>query len=249
MHISSIHIYPVKSCAAIDLTSSNVELNGLEFDRQWMLYSKSKGFLTQRQLPQMATIKTAIAGNELILDAQNMPALNLPINGMQNVKELSVKVWKREMSALDQGDEAAAWLNKYLATEDVSLLRTKPSEHFVDSRPILVISQASLNDLNSRLTKSIPMSRFRPNLVLENSQAYEEDILKTITINKTVLENSKPCTRCVITTTDQKSGIKTGTEPLKTLNSYRKTPKGIIFGQYFTVQMPGKIKVNDNVST
>ena len=248
MQVTSLYIYPIKSCAGISLTSAHINIRGFQYDRQWMLISLEEGFLTQRQFPKMATIKTHLTGTHLVLNATGMPTISVPLLSNPSQKPVSTRVWNTDIMASDQGDAATAWLSDYLELKDIRLMRMcdDSEKSFVDSRPILIISEASLEDLNRRLPHALPMDRFRPNLVIANCQAYEEDTWQQIQIGTMVLDSSKPCTRCVITATDQQTGARKGKEPLKTLSSYRKSPRGVTFGYYFIPTASGLIGVNDH---
>ena len=159
-----------------------------------------------------------------------------------------VTVWRDRVSAFDQGDEPAAWISALLG-RDARLVRIDPAarrrcdpawtadaeahSRFSDGYPLLVVSRASLDDLNSRLPAPLPMDRFRPNLVLDGLPPYGEDEVHEFTAEGIRLRVVKPCTRCSITTTDQAAGVVAGDEPLRTLKSYRwdAALHGVTFGQ------------------
>jgi uncharacterized protein YcbX len=160
----------------------------------------------------------------------------------------AVTVWKFSGSGIDCGDEAAAWCSEYLETP-LRLVRFDPGQprvcspewtpgtravtEFSDGYPMLVISRASLAELNSRLPKALPMERFRPNLVIDGVDAYDEDRIHELRAGDLAIRIVKPCTRCSITTTDQQRGAVDGVEPLATLKTYRhdRELKGVTFGQ------------------
>ena len=160
----------------------------------------------------------------------------------------SVAVWGDRCVGIDQGDAAAGWIGALLGRE-ARLLRFDPSSPrrsdpawtgdldafslFSDGFPLLVVSRASLEDLNSRLPVAVPIERFRPNLVLDGLPPYGEDRLHEIECGAVRLRIVKPCTRCVVTTTDQRSGERMGEEPIRTLKTYRwdAALHGVTFGQ------------------
>ena len=161
---------------------------------------------------------------------------------------MPVTVWKFEGRGIDCGDAAADWATRFLDAPlrlvrfDPELPRTCSAEwtqgitsttEFADGFPILVISRASLDDLNSRLPVPLPMERFRPNLVIDGVAAYDEDRMNELNEDGVTLRIVKPCTRCSITTTDQQRGERDGLEPLETLKGYRsdRELKGVTFGQ------------------
>jgi uncharacterized protein len=247
LHVASLHIYPIKSCAGISLTSVELDSRGFQYDRQWMLISSDQGFLTQRQQPKMAMIKPHLTQTHLILNAAGMSPISLSLESNPAKKRELTRVWNTDVMSSDQGNAVAAWFCHYLELQNVRLVRMceDSDTSFVDSKPILVISEASLDDLNRRLPNAIPIDRFRPNIVIAHGKPYQEDNCQQIHIGNLILESSKPCTRCIITATDQQTGKKKGKEPLKTLSTYRKSSGGVTFGYYFIPQGSGQISLND----
>jgi hypothetical protein len=244
--IAALNIYPVKSCRGMPLAAAEVMRTGLLDDRHWMLVRPNGRFVTQRELPRMALIGTSVGAGGLTLSAPGMPELSVPriVAGPAR----PVTVWKFDGRGIDCGAEAAAWATKYLETElslvafDQTLPRSCSPDwagdmpaitEFSDGFPILVISRASLDELNSRLPKALPMERFRPNVVIDGVGAYDEDRIHELRVNGVTLRLVKPCTRCSITTTDQERGAVDGVEPLRTLKEYRfdRELRGVAFGQ------------------
>jgi uncharacterized protein YcbX len=173
-----------------------------------------------------------------------MAALTIPFD--RSGATLPVTVWRDRLPAIDQGDAVAAWISAWIGTEarlvrfDSRLRRTCDPAYagdteahtaFADAYPLLVLSQASLADLNQRLASPLPLNRFRPNVVLSGIEAYDEDHIDELAVAGVTMKLVKPCTRCLITTTDQETG-KRGVEPLATLASYRMndTFGGVTFG-------------------
>jgi uncharacterized protein YcbX len=244
--LTDLNIYPVKSCRGIAKTSAILEPTGLADDRHWMLVRPNGRFITQREYPRMALISTQVDGEALTLGAPYMANLKVTRNGAGESRP--VTVWKFDGRGIDCGDAAAAWVTQYLETPlrlvrfDVDMPRvcspewtgdTRAVTEFSDGYPILVISRASLAELNSRLPKALPMERFRPNLVIDGVEAYDEDRMHELRAGPVTLRIVKPCTRCSITTTDQQRGAVDGVEPLQTLKEYRfdKELRGVAFGQ------------------
>ena len=242
----ALNTYPVKSCRGIALDAARIGDTGLEDDRHWMLVRPNGRFVTQRELPRMALIATAVTADGLTLTAPSAPTLTVAreVAGAT----LAVTVWKFSGSGIDCGDEAAEWCSRWLETPlrlvrfDVRTPRecsaewtgqTRAVTEFADGFPILVISRASLDELNSRLPQALPMERFRPNLVIDGIAAYDEDRIHELRADGIALRLVKPCTRCSITTTDQQAGVVDGIEPLATLKSYRfdSELRGVAFGQ------------------
>jgi uncharacterized protein YcbX len=244
--IAGINVYPVKSCRGVPLAAAEVGRTGLLDDRHWMLERPNGRFVTQRELPRMALIAPRVGAAGLTLAAPGMPELTVPRAAPGPARP--VTVWKFDGSGIDCGAEAAAWVTRFLETElslvafDASAPRTCSPEwtqgihaitEFSDGYPVLVISRASLAELNSRLPKALPMERFRPNVVIDGVEAYDEDRVHELRSNGVTLRVVKPCTRCSITTTDQERGALDGVEPLRTLKQYRfdSELRGVTFGQ------------------
>lgn len=243
--IESLHVYPVKSLAGIEVASCLLAATGLAHDREWVVVDQRDHFLTQRDLPRMALVRTRIESGELRLQAPDCAEIAVPLAHGGAVR--TATVWRSRSPAFDAGDEVAAWLSVFL-DRPVRLLRFDPAHqrlsntdwtggiaapnHFTDGYPIMVLSRASLADLNRRLGRELEMNRFRPNLVLDGVEAYAEDTLREIDTGEVTLRLVKPCTRCVITTTDQHTGMRDGDEPLRTLKAYRfdKALRGVAFG-------------------
>jgi hypothetical protein len=244
--IQSLHCYPVKSCRGIPLDSALLTDTGIAYDREWMIVTAGGRFVTQREMPRLALVGTALGADALLLGAPGAETLRVPFDHRGEPQE--VTVWNDQCAAIDQGDAASRWLTALLGRE-VRLVRFDLSRHrrsdsawtggveaytaFSDGYALLAISQASLDDLNSRLPSPLPMNRFRPNIVLGGIGAYGEDTLTDLTADGVRLRVVKPCTRCVITTTDQESGVASGAEPLRTLKTYRwnRELRGVTFGQ------------------
>jgi len=244
--ITGLFVYPVKSCRGIARQSAQLAATGFDGDRHWMLVRPNGRFVTQRELPRMALIETQLDHASLRLSAPGMTPLEVLRDEAGPAR--AVTVWKFEGSGLDCGDAAAAWASQYLKTP-LRLVKFDPGAprvcspewtgetravtEFSDGYPILVISRASLADLNSRLPHALPMERFRPNVVIDGVEAYDEDRMHELRVGSVSLRIVKPCTRCSITTTDQHKGAVDGVEPLRTLKEYRYDAKlkGVLFGQ------------------
>lgn len=257
--LSAIYIYPVKSCRGIPLTSARLNTWGLEYDRNWMAVNAEGHFLTQRQLPRLALVETALEPKFLRLTAPNMPELRLSLSDSSG-RVVDVKVWRDRCQALDQGDEVAEWFSTFLSTTcrlvRISEGYDRPVDRdyapqdaqvsFADGFPLLTISEATLSDLNARLAEPLPMNRFRPNLVVSGCEPYAEDSWHTICIGDVTFYGVKPCQRCIITTIDQTTGIG-GREPLATLTTYRRVKGGVILGQNLVHAGSGEVRLGSVV--
>jgi len=242
--IAGLFVYPVKSCRGIALSSAELTERGLAHDREWMIVDASGRFVSQRELPRLALIGTALSDGALALTAPDQAALRIPLDASGDRR--LVTVWRDTVEAIDGGDAAARWLSIACARE-LRLVHFDPHVRracnrayagdsgahtaFADAYPLLVLAEASLADLNTRLTSPLPMNRFRPNVVLSGVEPYDEDHIDEIAAGAIRLKLVKPCTRCQITTTDQATGELTS-EPLATLATYRMHPalEGVTFG-------------------
>ncbi len=254
--LSGLVHYPIKSCSGIHVTRSRVEAIGLESDRRMMLVTPEGKFLTQREHHKLALVKPVLSGQTLSLSAPGMEEISLAI--MQEGVVNLVSIWKSSgVEAIDQGDLAARWFSEWLnaSVRLVHLAKgyrrkvsqeyaVTPNDHtgFADGYPILIATEASLADLNARMEQSIPMDRFRPNLILAGSTAFEEDEWNRIFIGDIELAVVKPCARCVITTIDKQT-LEVSREPLKTLSTFRRKPRGVMFGQNAIPLVDGWLEV------
>ncbi len=244
--IAALHYYPLKSARGIEIERALLTIAGFENDRRWMLVTAAGRFLTQRELPRLALLRPQLSAQALRLTAPQLPPIAIPLSNQGQPR--AVTVWRDGCDAFDEGDAVAGWLAGFLG-RDCRLVRFNPSHRrlserawtgpyeaetrFADGFPILVMNSASLTDLNGRLAAPLPMNRFRPNLVLEGLQPYDEDRIDELRGDAVRLKLVKPCTRCRITLTDQDSGEIDGDEPLHTLQGYRYDPqlRGVCFGQ------------------
>lgn len=257
--LSGLNVYPIKSARGIALEQSDLDNFGLRYDRRWMVIDESGEFISQRRHPRMALVQPTIQDSLLRVDAPEMPTLELPLNPSPAVST-SVTVWDDKCEAAWLGEQAAQWFSRYLQ-DSCSLVHMaastlRPADRayapegtrvsFADAFPFLLISQASLEDLNGRMTEPLPMNRFRPNLVITGTGPYEEDGWLTIQIGEVPFRIVKPCARCLVTTTDQTTG-KRGREPLRTLGTYRNVNGKVMFGQNAVHDRPGRLQVGDPV--
>lgn len=259
--LSALNVYPIKSCAGIALNVAELGPRGIIHDRSFMLVNRKGKFITQREQPRMTLIHPTInLDGTLTVQAPGMPGLM--IHGDPDGPRYEVTVWKYTGIAVDQGDDLAEWFSTFLGIacrlvmfpdDVVRKVNPKYARHeqdqvgFADGYPFLLISEASLADLNTRLEQPLPMNRFRPNIVVRGTEPYAEDTWRTIRIGEVTFEIVKPCARCVITTTDQNTAER-GKDPLKTLATYRlATTNGVMFGQNLIHAQTGLIRVDDTV--
>jgi uncharacterized protein len=260
--VTEITIYPIKSLGGISLQSAIVEDRGLQHDRRWVLADENNVFITQRQNEQMALINVAITedGLRVYHRLKRIAPLQIPFVPQTTTNE-QITIWDDVVRGIRVSDEADAWFSAVLGMRcslffqpDDSIRLTDPKysitkeEHtsFADGYPILVIGQASLDELNAKLEEPVSMKRFRPNLVFTGGEAHVEDSWKYFSIGEVKLVGVKPCARCVLTTINPETAEK-GKEPLRTLTQYRNVNNKILFGQNLLVVETGKISVGDEV--
>lgn len=266
MRLSAINIYPIKSLRGVSVSEAAVERRGLKFDRRRMLVSEKNEFLTQREFSKMAVLKVEITRDGLLVSENSGNKIEIPFEPRTNISA-RVKIWQSGCLAKVYQDRVNQWFSDVLKTNCRLVLMPEEAKRkvnyfyavhaddhvsFADGYPFLLIGENSLADLNSRLEKNLPMNRFRPNFVVSDSEEFAEDGWRRIKIGKTVFHVVKPCARCVITTVDQATGVKNGTEPLKTLASYRipkrSIKKKILFGQNLIAESDGGVlRVGDEV--
>ena len=256
--ISKLFVYPIKSCAGVELDEALLIETGLEFDRAWMVVDAANEFVTQRQLPRMALIRPQMKHSELLLRAPGMLALHVAYDRVE--APTRVTVWKDEVAAYDMGDIAAQWFSDFLSEpgrpQRLRLVRFDP-EHkrlsslkwtegvealnqFGDGFPLLVASEGSLAELNARLAAGghgpVGIERFRPNIVLAGAEAHDEDRVETMHIEtaegEVLMRPVKPCARCPIPDIDPATAT-SSPEVGDTLRTYRSDPRvdgAITFG-------------------
>lgn len=243
INISELYIYPVKSLAGIKLTTSKLTPFGLEYDRRWMIVDNNGKFLSQRELAKMATIQTSIVEGKLNL-TYKQSSVEIPAVNNQS-KQIMVNVWKDTFEAVHVSEEVDVWLTKILGQtcqlvymnkevkRQVDLDFAPKGQHvsFADAFPILVISQTSLDDLNSRLDTPVNINRFRANIIVAGTKAFAEDNWNHLSINALEYRAVKKCSRCIMPSINQQTGQQDRVKMLATLNSYRKIDKKIKFGQ------------------
>lgn len=257
LRLSEINIYPIKSARGISVPSAKLDDRGLEFDRRWMVVDENGHFLTQRILPKMAIIGVSLQSDHLSVGARGMQNLTIPLVS-PSTKAVRVQIWSDSLDALDVGEEAASWFTEVLGlscrlvqmpgqgVRSVNPKYAPPDTpvSFADAFPVLLISTASLADLNARLAEPVPMNRFRPNIVIDGSGAYEEDSWKCVRVGSVLFSVVKPCSRCTVPTVNQDTG-ESGKEPLRTLSTYRVRDSNVYFGQNLIHENRGILNVGD----
>lgn len=243
--LARLFVYPVKSCAGVELREALLTETGLDLDRAWMVVDPEGNFVTQRELPRMVLIRPQLKLSEVVLRAPGMLALHLQIDTVE--EPVRVRVWKDEVPAFDMGDVAAQWFTDFLG-RPLRLVRFDPEHRrlssrqwtgeaealnqFSDGYPLLVASTASLALLNAKLAAGgqapVGIERFRPNIVLEGVEAHDEDRLDLLRIatgeGEVQLRPVKPCARCPMPNIDPATAA---VDPVvtDTLQGYRSDPR------------------------
>jgi len=227
VHLESIHVYPVKSCAGVALDRGLLAETGLDLDRSWMVVDTAGRFVSQRELPRMALVRITLKSEEMILRAPGMLALHVALDRVE--ERTAVEVWNDHLAAYDMGALCAQWFSDFLGARlrlvrfDPDVRRLSPTQWtgalaaenaFQDAFPLLVASTASLDEVNRRLAlaghEPVTLARFRPNLVLAGIDAHAEDQIDEIVFagddGPVRIRLVKPCTRCSIPDVDPASG-------------------------------------------
>ena len=257
--LGGVYVYPIKSCGGISLQSADLGATGLVHDRRWMLVDEGGGFVSQRRHPRMALISTRIAPDRLVVSAPGMPDLEVPLEGEPEGR-IDVEVWGDAQRGAPVGGYADRWFGRFLGVRcrlvrkpeddvrpvDSAYARSGDQTSFADGFPLLLISEASLEDLNARLESPVPMNRFRPSLVVRGCGPHAEDGWEEVRVGEAVFRVAEPCARCAVTTVDQQTGER-GREPLRTLATYRKADGEVLFGRNLIHTSPGTLGVGDPV--
>ncbi|MFG2587019.1 MOSC domain-containing protein [Streptomyces sp. NPDC048438] len=265
--LSAVHIHPVKSLAARAADEAVVEPWGLAGDRRWMLIDSGSRVVTQRQQPRMAQLSAEpVPGGGLVLSAPGSPSLTVEVP--DPARTVVTELHRGKVTMVLAADAAHAWFGARLGAE-VRLVHLDAPSHrrpvdpefgrpgetvsLADTFPLLLTTRASLDALNSLVAQGdhpdegpLPMNRFRPNVVVDGTAPWAEDDWKRIAIGEVAFRVAKPCGRCVITTTDQRTGER-GKEPLRTLARHRQDGKLLLFGQLLVPEGTGVIRAGDPV--
>lgn len=255
--LSELFVYPIKSCRGISVEQATVGPRGLAGDRRYMLVDERGRFLSQRQHPRMALIETAFMPEGLRVSAPGRTPLELP-SALPVERECEVRIWRDTIEAALAPPEINHWFSAVLGL-DCGLVYMDERHHravsneaaafddevsFADGAPLMMISEASLADLNTRVPVPVAMRRFRPNLVVTADAPYEEDGWGRVAIGDVELAVAWSCARCVLTTVDPDTGVKDPAgEPLETLKTYRRVGTGVMFGQNLLPRRCGTLSV------
>lgn len=267
MRLSAIHTYPVKGCRGVDHDSAVVEPWGLAGDRRWLITDPDAVALTQRDVATLGQLRAMPGPDGLLLSYLDREPFLVPT--LENDPQTTGNVWGTTVAATPAGHEADVWLGAALGRpvrliwlDDPTRRRPPPGlgqrddrVSFADELPLLLANAASLDRLNDWIAESgsdegpLPMNRFRPNVVVEGAEPFEEDrwVGNIIHIGQMSFRVPQGCGRCVVTTIDQTSGVP-GKEPLRTLGRYRNVDQKLLFGVHLIPVAPGRIQLGDPVT-
>ncbi len=262
MRLTGLFVYPIKGCRGHAVDDMPIDARGAVGDRRLMLVTPNGRFITQREVPRLATVAPRLDGPSLTVEAPWSEPFRTEVDWSGAPR--TVSIWKNILTAHDQGDTAAAWFSGAIGAECRLVafggLSHRPLDPhyaprdgaettFTDGYPLLVTLEASLDALNQRLDVPVPMARFRPNIVIAGVRAWDEDGWRVLTVGALTCDVVKPCDRCVVTTVDQTSGTRDpGQEPLRTLTTFRKVEgTGVLFGQNLVPRAAGTVRNGDAV--
>ncbi|MBV8812939.1 MAG: MOSC domain-containing protein [Verrucomicrobia bacterium] len=261
LQVTRLIIYPVKGLAGQQLPVADVLERGLAWDRRWMLVDDNDQFLSQRQIPDLATIEACITGPELLLRHRPTEAkMRLSLREPEPRQKIGVTIWRDQVEAVVIS-AATQWFSDILQHScrlvfmpdssrrgiNPAFARSGEIVGFADAYPMLLVGEASLFELNARLAVPVPMNRFRPNIVVSTKEPFIEDQWGELEIGSATLRGVKASDRCSVPTVDQATGKPVGPEPIRTLNQFRRVGRGIYFGQNLAIVRPGRIALKDPV--
>ena len=259
LRLSALYRFPLKSGKGERLSRARLDKLGVAGDRRWMLVEEATGrFLTQRVDPKMSQLSALWnAAGGLTLNAQGFDPLEVALPDAESHLR-GVTIWRDTLRVPDAGDAAAEWLSRFIEKPvrlvhiPLECARTTQAGYgydddkvaFADGYPLLLIGQASLDDVSHKVGRPLEMLRFRPNLVIEGSEAFAEDRWTRIRIGDVEFRVVKSCARCILTTVDPQTGERdVNREPLATLMGYRKQENGVMFGQNLVNDSDGLLEV------
>jgi len=253
-HIGALYVYPIKSLAGVSVLEATVTDRGFEHDRRMMLVDPAGRFVTQRELPELATLGVELEDDVVRVSAGDGDDLQVPLHS--EGPELPVQVWRSRVLATAVSAEADAWFSQVME-RPLRLVYMPDSAHrevnhayapegglvsFADGYPYLAVTQSALEELSARLGHTMSARRFRPNIVIEGAPPFAEDTWGHFVVGGVGFHGVKPCARCVVVTLDPDTGMG-GTEPLSTLARYRKRDGHVYFGQNLMAEGEGVVAV------
>lgn len=270
MNIKELFIYPVKSCSGIAVKEMQLVATGPRYDRMFVIVNAEGEALTQVEHPRLCLVRPSFAGDyHVVMQIPGVGKYYAPLwwseetpPGWSEVEECKITILGDACRGIDEGDRAAEMFSDFLGEpcrlvrQVAAYPRIRQSQSlgapvqlaFTHTRPLNIVGEASLEDLNKRLDEPVTMDRFRPNIVIGGAEPYAEDGWKMIAVNRVVLRDGGPCIRCATVAVDQATGM-TSHEPLRTLADYRRTPGDkVVFGRNFLHLNYGVLRVGDVVT-
>jgi uncharacterized protein YcbX len=256
--LAEIHVYPIKSTKGVPLAHAKVETQGIQDDRRYLIADLHGRMVTGRKYPHLVNVTAQVSHQGLSVTSPGKETLHLNKQDFVH-SPVEAKVWSDRFTAYSTTDAANAWFSEIIGNPVQLLYCGEQSQRFreslatnvsfADGYPLLLISRASLKELNRRCSEKIDMQQFRTNLVVECNEPFEEDSWKKIRIGDVVFEVSKPCERCVFTTVSPTEGVfAPSKEPIKTLKTFRADERGrVFFGQNVVALNEGMITMGDEV--
>lgn len=259
MRVTSLWIYPIKSCRGISVPAARAGRRGLDGDRRWMIVDQAGRFLTQREVPRMTLVRCALDGDTLEVSAPEQPPLAMPRTPGDGPRA-EVEIWGDSFPALVH-EGASEWFTRALERPCRAVYMPEEVERtpgsggrfpgdrvgFADGYPYLLATEASLAELNRRLPEPITMERFRPNIVVDGEAPFAEDDWPEVRVGPVSFRVPKGCDRCAITTVDPDTGA-TGREPLRTLATFRRRDGAVWFAINLIPDGEGTLQVGDPVA-
>lgn len=256
--VTQLFVYPIKSCRGVARESIQVSPDGVEGDRVFMVVDEAGKFITARTTPELLLVDVEETSEHFVATAPDGKQLRLAKEENGLSEDCSVQVWS-DAPLAQRHEEGSEFFSEYLK-RPVRLVRLPKSRYrqvdpkralpndrvgFADAYPLLMLSEASLNELNSRIERSgrptISLARFRPNIVIDGARPHEEDDLRDFYLGDIRLTMPKLCDRCVMTTHDPLTG-QGGPEPLRTLAQYRKWDGKVWFGANLLIRGSGSLR-------
>lgn len=259
LRIDRLRIHPVKGARGTDVDAMEFDEIGPCFDRRWMVVRPGGHFVTQRELPALATVSPRLADGALTLEAPDAEPVSVPLNF--DGPSLRVRVWEAQVTAATGPPIVDQWLSQALAGDYRLVFLGREAKRltdpayaeghrvgFADGYPALIVGSGSVDELARRAGRAIPVERFRPNVVVAGARPHEEDRWRRFAAGEMTFSGVKLCARCVVTTQDQRSGARDPDgEPLRTLAKYRRIEDKAYFGLNAVHHAPGRLHVGDEV--
>jgi uncharacterized protein YcbX len=257
--VSELHTYPIKSMAGIRSKEIALTPFGFAYDRYWMLVDESNTAITQRQIPQLALFKVGLLDNGVMVHYDG-DSIHIPYQTHDGQATILTSLFDNTIESFVVNNKINQWFSHHLKQEvrlvqqmlnNPRTVKNHPDTtlHYADGGQFLILGKPAFNHLNDKLATSLPINRFRPNIVFEGGQPHDEDQWQRINIGNIPFEITKSCGRCQITTVNQENGEQ-GKEPLVTLSKYRLRDRQIYFGRYLKLlnSFSGKLVVGDEIT-